>query len=247
VGTKVSPWWDDWDFSYLKGKPLKVKQTAMVYEYSRQSEAVRNLVDKMAAGNGDYVPDDTERGEFPEKGLFALLNCIYFPKWSFEKLLKRGLHGPLSKADFGVASVRTLSFVKLEKMRENPEMFPQYPKQIAMFELPWGQYSDDELIKMIALEIPRMRPHEFSPSMKRPGRKGRGVTRRVDDLLNQLAALRMKHLGMARIQLRHEVPVTKGSEKKVWEPVYRSDTAWNSAAKDALNLIADLLNRPLLS
>jgi hypothetical protein len=100
--------------------------------------------------------------------------------------------------------------------------------------IPWTNYTNGELTKLIARVISRWRPSHI-PEPPQRGRKGLSGT---VDMVHQLAAYRLSDAG-------YDFPVGGPlitTDKR--EPVYTTEVGWNKAILTAKKRIEGMMDRP---
>ena len=250
------------DFTYIEALPDSKKRAAAYYEYAREApelhaiaRAIQTAGKPLVWAPDGIIPEFNPRIP-PEMVKQFTERCDVFPIHSLVLLFEAGANFP----DLPFRDAR--HHMPIMQYEEWPDFsgdpievpwgaLPVYQRQLVegggtnldrwirgfetlklhLISIHWDQ-TDDELTEKFRKLIPRLRPKSM-PEPRRAGRGGRASGSGIKDILNQLAAYRLKKQGLSY-------------ESASRHTTYQSFNGWKKAIATAENRIANITKRPFL-
>ena len=230
-----------------------MKRAALLYEYSRQNEALKTWIDELRKidafqGGFESLPEGDrnviaqrifrETDYIKPAELYFLTACFGFPNLPFETALPKIDPDLCRCLDGGAITDPLVNLAEIPEQAWNafvPVFNASQPavegeQKAHLFIIPWKGSTNDDLAAQFKVWLEKNRPSQF-PERKKMGRNS-GRSAGANHKLNQLGAYRLHKAGFTREQAR-----TAGFA------LYSVDRDWNKAISEAETRISRLYQR----
>ena len=244
------------DFGYVNELPQHLHQLVCFYEYWRESEEHRSLINfcrtfkvftpewKQQGINGSEFKKIADMSDiFPISMVLRITTrCAGFPAKPFNNCGYEDQTGYTSAPRRGVSESAWRLILALREIFENGGSSglnggflefleaPSLDKHLWPISIDWG-YTNDELASSFRQLIERIRPKQF-PEPKKAGREGRSTGAGITDKLNHLGAFRLDRAGFSFDEASRLT-------------IYSSERGWLNAIRMAKTRIANLATHTL--